>query len=169
MTSGDASALVPLEQVIATAPFTIRREVRWSDCDPAGVVFTGRFSDYTLSATDLFRRHLLGSRWIDAGRTQGFITPAKALSLVFQGPLWPEDLIDITVWVGAIRTRTFDLLLQGVRANDRTPVFQARLTSICVAAADRHQAIPWPDAHRAVFVAYQDRHAVPETLSNLAS
>ncbi len=157
----------PLVAVIATAPFTLRREVRWSDCDPAGVVFTGKFSEYVLSATSLFRRHILGPRWGEVGRTLGIDTPAKALSLVFQGPLWPEDLTDITVWVGDVRTRTFDMLLQAVRADTGAPVFMARLTTICISATDRMASMPWPDAYRAPFAAYRDRHAAPDALNNL--
>ena len=29
------------EAVVHTAPVTVRRRVKWSDCDPAGVVYTG--------------------------------------------------------------------------------------------------------------------------------
>jgi acyl-CoA thioesterase FadM len=167
MTATSVPILVPLEQVITTEPFTLRREVRWADCDPAGVVFTGKFSDYALSATSLFRRHLLGARWTEVGRAHGIDTPAKALSLVFQGPLWPDDLTDITVWVGEIRTRTFDMLLQAVRADTQTPVFLGRLTTICISATERMVSKPWPEPYLAPFTAYQNRHTVPDTLKKM--
>lgn len=159
-----APTIEPAEAVIATSPFTIRRQVRWADCDPAGVVHTGRFSDYVLSTADLFRRHLIGPGWQEATQRAGFGLPAKALSLVFQSSLWPHDAVDIAVYVGGIRPRTIDLLMRAVRADNRKPVFAARLTSICVTAGDRRIAMPWPGACRAAFANYHEQQAVPAEL-----
>jgi len=38
-----------VEIVVSDSPFTVRRRVRWSDCDPAGAVHTGRFAEYLIS------------------------------------------------------------------------------------------------------------------------
>lgn len=156
-----------MEEVIGTSPLTVRRQVRWADCDPAGVVHTGKFPDYVLSAAHLFRVHLLGRAWHDANREAGFAAPAKALSLVFQSSLWPRDAVDIAVFVGGIRVRTLDLLLRARRADDGRPVFLARLTSICVTAADRRVAMPWPEPYRDAYAGYREQHAVPAELGSL--
>ena len=42
------------EHVVSRVPFVVRRKVRWSDCDPAGVVFTGKFAEYVLDFVTLF-------------------------------------------------------------------------------------------------------------------
>ena len=42
------------EAVVSKQPFTVRRRVRFGDCDPAGVVYTVQFSEYVVSAMDLF-------------------------------------------------------------------------------------------------------------------
>ena len=34
------------------APFIHRRVITWSDTDPAGIAYTGRFSDFALQAID---------------------------------------------------------------------------------------------------------------------
>ena len=39
-------------------PFTVRRAVRWAECDPAGVVYLGNYPHYLLSATHLFDQPL---------------------------------------------------------------------------------------------------------------
>lgn len=156
-----------MEEVIGTVPLTVRRRVRWADCDPAGVVHTGKFPDYVLSAAHLFRTHLLGPAWHDANREAGFAAPAKALSLVFQSSLWPRDEVDLAVFVGGIRIRTIDLLMQASRADDARPVFMARLTSICVTAADRRVARPWPEPYRDAHAAYREQHAAPQALNEL--
>jgi len=163
----ELDALVPLEAVISTAPLTVRRHVRWTDCDPAGVIFTGRLSDYVLSVGLVFRRFILAGRGPEIEREAGFLTPAKALSLVFESALWPDDLVDIAVYVGAVRSRTIDLLMQASRADNAKPVFRARITSICMQSSGPRAAIAWPDDYRARYVAYHDQHGVPESLKDL--
>lgn len=161
------TGLEPAEEVVGTAPLTVRRRIVWADCDPAGVVHTGRFPDFVLSAATLFRTFLLGAGWHDSGRSEGVGTPAKAISLVFQSSLWPRDAMDIAVFVGAVRTRTVDMLMQALRTDDRSPVFMARLTSICVSAADRRISSPLPDAYRQAFADYASQYAVPAELEEI--
>ena len=152
------------ELVVSVAPFIVRRRARWSECDPAGVVHTVRFGDYVLSAADLFRNHLVGRDWHLRNRTSGFGSPAKALSLVFQGSLWPNDPFDIAVFVGDIRTRTMDLLMQASRQDGR-PIFSARLSSICVATDNRTTSQLWPDDYADCYRAYAATHDIPAALA----
>ena len=44
------SAPVPIEYLLSERPLTVRRRVRWGECDPAGVVYTATFADYAISA-----------------------------------------------------------------------------------------------------------------------
>ena len=161
------TGLEPSEEVVGTAPLMVRRRVVWADCDPAGVVHTGRFPDFVLSAATLFRSFLLGARWHDRSRAEGIGMPAKAISLVFQSSLWPRDAIEIAVFVGAVRTRTVDMLMQAVRTDDRSPVFIARLTSICVSATDRRGSSPLPGTFRQAYADYASRHTVPAELAEI--
>lgn len=151
-------------QVVALTPFTVRRIALWRDCDPAGVVYAGNFSDYLLDATALLRRHVFGLGWRAIRETTGVDTPAKALSLVFQGSLWPDDLLDIEVYVGEIRVGTIDFLACAHRVDDGTDLFIGRLTSICVAVADRHMAQPIPEMLRRAALRYRDSHPPPKSL-----
>lgn len=167
MPNPDETGLEPAEEVVGTAPLTVRRRIAWADCDPAGVVHTGRFPDFVLSAATLFRTFVLGAGWHERNRVDEVGSPAKALSLVFQSSLWPRDAIDIAVFVGAVRTRTIDMLMQAVRTDDRRPVFIARLTSICVTAADRRVSAALPDAYRQAYAEYEGRHAVPSELAEI--
>ncbi|MCA1457078.1 hypothetical protein I6F35_28325 [Bradyrhizobium sp. BRP22] len=64
------------EVIISKVPFRVRRAVRWSECDPAGVVYTGQFSEYLLSSIYLFstsypRRNLAGDQNLDEGGYAG--------------------------------------------------------------------------------------------------
>jgi acyl-CoA thioesterase FadM len=132
------------EEVVSSDPFTVRRVARWTECDPAGVVYTGNFAEYMLSAVHLFRRHVLQASWREIKSSQKVDTPAKAITMVFNGSLWPDDVFDVTVRVGGIRTRTFDFVVSAVRADDGTSVFTGSVSAICVDAADRRVAVPIP-------------------------
>src|SRR5258708_24539280 len=116
------------EEVVSTNPFTVRRVARWTECDPAGVVYTGNFAEYMLSAVHLFRRHVLQASWQEIKSIAKVDTPAKAITMVFNGSLWPDDVFDVTVRVGDIRTRTFDFVVSAVRAHAGTSVFEGRLS-----------------------------------------
>lgn len=165
--SMDASELDATERVLSREPFVVRRQARWAECDPAGVVHTGRFGDYVLSATDLFRTHVIGKDWHKRNNIAGFGSPAKAISLVFESSLWPGDLLDIAVFVGEIRIRSMDLLLRATRTDDRRAVFHGRLSSICVKAEDRTVASPWPDAYSELYRSYARRVPVPADLQQM--
>jgi acyl-CoA thioesterase FadM len=133
------------EIVTSDLPFTVRRRVKWSDCDPAGIVFTGRFTEYLMGATSLFMRSL-GS---GPGRQQqnaGIQTPCKGMSLVFHAPLFPEDEVDIHIGVGEIRNSSFDLIAKA-RLTDGRLAFEGTFSPICL-QRDVRQRVPVPQALR---------------------
>lgn len=133
----------PTECVIGERPFTVRRRVRWGECDPAGVVYTGHFTDYLISAVTLFHEHLFGESGASYGRRQSIQMPCKAMSLAFGRALWPADVFDMVVGVAAIRTRSYDIDVKAA-LSDGTPVFEGRVSPVCLAVSER-RAIPIPD------------------------
>src|SRR5437868_3736297 len=134
------------EQVIERTPLRVRRRVKWGECDPAGVVYTARFSDYVISAFELFMRHLVDEPGCD--------TPAKALSFEFRASLRPGDEFEMTVLVVDIRNRTFDLEING-RDLDGKHLFRARLTPITIQRSDRSRAIELPATLRERLESYR--------------
>ena len=136
------------EEVISKHPFRVRRVARWSECDPAGVVYAGNFPEYMLSAVHLFRRHVLDGTWQEIRNELRVDTPAKALAMEFKGSLWPDDVFDMEVRIGDVRTRTFDFEVAAFRAESGASVFAGKLSAICVSAEDRRAAVPIPDALR---------------------
>jgi acyl-CoA thioester hydrolase len=85
----------------------------------------------------------------------GFGTPTRALAFDFRGSLRPDDEFDMTVWVRDIRSRTYSLAIEASMP-DRTPVFDALLTPICIPRGER-RSIEIPAALRAALTEYQDR------------
>jgi 4-hydroxybenzoyl-CoA thioesterase len=148
--------VISTESVITIFPFTIRRHVRFGDCDPAGVVYTVRFSDYAVSAMDLFLSHILSGPNLE--QIPDVQTPIKALSFVFSAPLRPNDEFDMAVTVREIRTRTFDLALVATLPSG-TVAFEALLTPICVTTGGDRRSLPIPARLQTLLEQSQERTA----------
>ncbi len=153
------AALDATEQVIEKIPLRVRRRVKWGECDPAGVVYTGRFPDYVISAFELFMRQLLGGAFQNAEDTHGFGTPCKALSIEFVSSLRPDQEFEMTVLVREMRNRTFDLDVNA-RHMDGKEAFRARITPITIKRGDRSAGIALPPILRESLERY--RHACEE-------
>jgi len=134
------------EIVVAEQPFTVRRTVRWGDCDPAGIVYTGRFTEYLMGAVMLFMRHLESGPGSARQQEHGIDTPCKGMSLVFHAPLYPDDAVDIRVGVGAIRESSFDLVARAVLSDGRL-AFEGVFSPICIRREPRRR-VPVPQALR---------------------
>ncbi|WP_321795998.1 acyl-CoA thioesterase [Caballeronia sp. J97] len=122
------------EYVLSEVPFTVRRTARWADCDPAGVVYTGKFSEYVLSAAALFEQHIAeatGGSGKSLGELFNVGLPCRGMTFDFTGTLWPNDSIDIRCGIGEVRTRSFDIHFDA-RSPDNKPIFTATFSPICV-------------------------------------
>jgi acyl-CoA thioesterase FadM len=141
--------LVATEYVASFAPFVVRRQVRWSECDPAGVVFAGNFSQYLHNAVSLFRNEVLA----------GYSAPAKAMSLVFHRALWPDEQFDMHVHIGAIGRSTIEFRVAATTLKGE-PVFNGSVTAISIAKGVR-KSVPLPPAKRRLAVAYAGKWPAP--------
>ena len=147
------STPTPIEYLLRERPLTVRRRVKWGECDPAGVVYTATFADYVICAAELFYGALLGGTPQRMKNELGFGTPSRALSFDFIGSLRPDDEFDMTVQVVDVRNRSYVLDIVA-----RTPrgaaVFSARLTPVCVARYER-RSIDIPPVFRQALLDYQ--------------
>lgn len=165
MTAG--ADVIAREYVAAAMPFTVRRTVDWSECDPAGVVYAGNYVEYFFSAMRLFRRHGLNEPIGAPGAVSEFDTPGKAVNVVFMGPLWPYDAFDIRIYTNAPRTSTIDIFAHAVRCDDGSSVFVGRTTSICVSSSDRRKVVPVPEGFRAKIESYREKSGFPDVLKQV--
>lgn len=145
------------ERLLFKNPVTVRRRVRWGECDPAQVVYTPRFADYLAAAFSWFTRTILSDNLVADDGTR-LATPMKALSLEFHHTLRPDDLFDMTVYVEAVRKRTFDLLIIA-RSPSEGPRFLGRLSPILVDGSFR--SVNLPQRVEAALLAYQESFGVP--------
>ncbi len=136
----------PMQYVRSHRPFVLRQTVKWSDCDPAGVVYTGRFVEYVTTAFRAFLAHILDGNIEAHVARYGVDFPAKAISFVFESSLRPDDRFDVEVRVAGIRNTTFECEFLGTQGGK--PCFTARMTTICVVPVER-KAMRVPDTLRA--------------------
>lgn len=117
-------------------PFVVGRTVRWSDCDPAGVVYTGRFTDYVLDALADFMMHLNVGPGSNRREEDMVGMPMKHMEMTYNVSLYPGDSFDMHILVGEIRSRSFQVKL-AARLPDGQIAFEAVCTPICIALSER--------------------------------
>ena len=131
------------EALIARRPVTVRRRVLWAECDPARIVYTGRFFDYISAAYHWFLRTVLNEG--EPLASFGLSTPIKAVTLEFHHVLRPDDWFEMVVRVSEIRTRTFDVEI-AAKLNENL-AFTGRISPIFVDDATK-VSCPIPEVFR---------------------
>lgn len=135
--------------LVSKNPFIVRREVLWGECDPAGFVYTPRFSDYAVGAAAFFQMEMLADVLaMEGGRDVGL--PVKGMTYSFERFLKPYDVFEMQVSVGVIGRRTFEQRIEA--GSVREPVhFTCSVTRICVDPRTA-RAVPMPSPLRARLV-----------------
>ena len=135
------------EQVISKLPFAVRRRARWAECDPAGVVFTGRYTDFLLGAVNLFYASLSRGHYSRWCAEMEVATPCRGLALDFRGALWPEDEFVMRVTVSEVRESSFDISVSATH-DSRGAIFEARFSPICIGLSGERKRVPIPPQYR---------------------
>jgi 4-hydroxybenzoyl-CoA thioesterase len=128
--------------------------VRFSHCDPAGIVYFPRYfdmingvvEDWFAGALGLPHHHFIRDRRVGLG-------PAHA-EADFMKPGFLADELVFAVLVDRIRNSSLALAIHAHRGDE--PVLLARLV-IVTTSLELHRAIPIPDDLRAALVGYQER------------
>lgn len=126
--------------------FLIERQVRWGECDPAGIVYTPNFLDYAVDTGRLFWR-AIARREFSSENGCGLNLPVKQLSSVFHSPLATDDRFRMRAGIVRVGTSSFAVRVLGIH-KDR-PAFEAEITFVSVTTAPR-RSVALPDEFRAV-------------------
>ena len=129
------------EGLLSREPLVVMNRVRWADCDPAGVVYTGKFAEYLLIAVNYFFDELGGgsySQWVKSLQVD---TPCKGMDLEFHGALWPEDEFEMRCTVAQIREHSYDLRVEAAQQDGRR-IFTGRFSPICISREVRQRTDP---------------------------
>lgn len=112
-------------------PFRIQSRVRWSDCDPLGIIWYGAYLKYFEAAEhEMFRAAGLPYEVLRVEREVQL--PRKAFTVEFISPAAMDELLDIDVGVSKIGNSSLTMQFRAYNASDRTLRATAQLTVVCV-------------------------------------
>ena len=112
-------------------PFRIQTRVRWSDCDPLGIIWYGAYLKYFEAAEhEMFRAAGLPYEVLRVEREVQL--PRKAFTVEFVSPAQMDELLDIDVGVAKIGNSSLTMRFEAYCAADRTLRATAQLTVVCV-------------------------------------
>lgn len=144
MSGAPTAVHVPYDAVVSREPLVVQLRVRWADCDPAGVVYTGKFTEYLLTAMNHVFDELGQGSYFQWLKDLNIDTPCKGLDLEFHGALWPHDVFQMHCSVSAIRQHSFDVRVEAVQEGGRR-IFTGRFSPICISREVRKRVdIPAP-------------------------
>ena len=113
------------------SPFVVRERVRWSDCDPLGIVLYGAYLRFFEIAEFEFLRSV-GLPYNVLREEHGVWLPRKAFGAEFHHPAVMDEEIAISIGVTRVGTTSITFQFEVTRASDSEPRASASLTVVCV-------------------------------------
>ncbi len=114
-----------------SSPFVVRERIRWSDCDPLGIVFYGAYLRFFEIAEFEFLRSV-GLPYNVLRVDHGVWLPRKAFGAEFHHPAVMDEEIDISISVMRVGTTSITFQFEVTRASDGEPRASASSTVVCV-------------------------------------
>ena len=121
--------------------FTHTIRVRWADCDPARIAFTGRIPGFALEAIEAWWEHRVGQDWYRLNFDRDLGTPFVHLSVDFRAPVTPRHLLDCQVRLIGLGTSSITFRVDGHQ--DGRLCFTGKFVSVFIEAR-AFQKIPAP-------------------------
>ena len=79
-------------------PFIIHERVRWSDCDPAQIIYYGAYTRFfEIAETEMYRS--IDLPYAIAFRTLGCFPIRAAYHCEYRSPAKLDDLLEISIWI----------------------------------------------------------------------
>lgn len=114
-----------------TLPFRIQQRVRWSDCDPLGIIWYGSYLKYFEAAEhELMRAAGLPFETLRLERKVQI--PRKAFQVEFHSPAQMDEMLDIDVGVAKIGQTSITFRFEVYKSGERLHRASATLTVVSV-------------------------------------
>ena len=124
-------------------PFAVRERVRWSDCDPLGIIFYGAYIRlFEVAEHELLRA--VGLPFDVLRGERGVWLPRKAFQVEFDAPAAMDEEVEIRAGIDRIGETSLTFGFAVMRASDGAPRARATLTVVNVDKATM-QKCPVPD------------------------
>ena len=109
----------------------------WADADPAGIVYTGRFTDYALRAIDAWMEARTGAGFYRMNTEWGIGTPFVHTECDLRSPVRPGETLRIEVRVERVGSTSLTFSVKGYGVNENRMRFEGRFVCVCVTAIDQ--------------------------------
>ena len=126
-------------------PFVHEISVRWADCDPARIAYTGRIPNFALEAIDAWWEATVGDDWFRMNVDFDIGTPFVHLSLDFRKPVTPRHKLRCEVRLVKLGESSVRFSVQGYQ--DSLLCFEGQFVEVFV-AADAHVKTGVPEQFR---------------------
>ncbi|AWK90104.1 acyl-CoA thioesterase [Azospirillum thermophilum] len=130
--------------------FVTQRAVRFSDCDPAGIVYFPRCFDLMNGVVEDWWT-AMGFPWRTTIPERRLGLPTAVMTTEFLAPSFLGDPLTCSLTVVRIGGASLDLRHE-VRSDGQLR-FRAAQTVVCT-SLDTHKSQPWPEDVRSAFAAY---------------
>jgi len=111
--------------------FSIHDRVRWSDCDPLGIIHYGAYLRlFEIAEHEMYRACGLP---YEVMRTSGGVwLPRKALHVEFHSPARMDEPLVVESWFSRVGETSLTLKFEVYREGDRAHRASGSLTVVCV-------------------------------------
>lgn len=135
-----------------TRAFEVRDRVRWSDCDPFGIIYYGAYVRlFQVAEEELFRACGLPFAILRKGKDVWI--PRKAFQAEFHSPAELDEEVAVQAWFSRIGTTAVTMHFEVYRASDRAHRATGSLTVVSVDRATM-KTRPLPDDVKASLSPY---------------
>jgi YbgC/YbaW family acyl-CoA thioester hydrolase len=140
------------DKPIGSNTFEVLERVRWSDCDPLGIIHHGAYVRLIeVGEHEMFRA--CGLPFERLRLQKGVWLPRKALHMEFHSPAQMDEEVVVQAWIPKIGTTSLTMNFEVLRASDRVSRASATLTVVCV-DKETMKKRPIPDDVRQALSAY---------------
>jgi len=145
-------------------PYVHKRRILFGDTDAAGIVYTSRFPDYCMQASEHWFRECLEIDWYDININGGMGTPVVHMELDFMASLIGGDELNVEVTVENFGNATVTLAFLGYKntavSGRDNPCFSARFI-YCFFSKKVNGSMAIPQRQRELLERYK-RNCNPE-------
>ena len=121
--------------------FTQEISVRWSDCDPANIVYTARIPYFALDAIDAWWEDTVGDDWFRLNMDKDIGIPFVHISVDFRKPVTPRYQLLCNVRLIKLGNSSVRFSVKGYQNDDLC--FEGEFVEVFV-LAESHEKIGIP-------------------------
>jgi len=138
-----AASQAPLPE--APVPFVHEQTIRWADCDPAQIAYTGNIPSFALNAIDAWWKAVCGADFFHLNMDHGLGTPFVRIEMDLKSPITPRHALVCEVVVMRLGGNSITHRVTGRQAGEIS--FNAHFVSVFVDAGS-FEKIAMPEAVR---------------------